>query len=567
MKPTHLLRRLAAATLFPALLGLPMPSMAAAPTPQQALNEALKSELTRTAGSVQMAGRVDVEYKPFKRGETPGKGHFAFSLNARTLPTADGSKPTLKNAQSEGRISLDSASASGLPDSPESMNLESPLSVQWKIVNGTFYVQLEKIPASLTTMWSELGMDLNMIVGRWIRFSPGEGEMPDEIFGSSNPADIMKLIADGDAARALRIKNFFDRNSILQVTRVEKRSKNTAGEDIWRLRVRVNPALVTFLYNEAYRELPKSGADRTAALKELNTQFTQIRQTLARTSMAVNVNVTKKFIERFEIGGAYPQTMKDCTFNMKTNREVCTNTGTLTVKVAVGASMSQNAGGPVIPPATSLTPEEVSELFYPPVEDEYEPVGEMELDDDATLTAPGPTVPPYDPATDHALGESTAKFSLITYSDFQCPFCARFTPDAKQLLSIFPKDIRYVYRHFPLSTIHPEAQKAAEASECAAKLGGNSAFWRMHDKLFENQALLNRDGYRSMAGQIGLDMTQFSLCLDSGEMASRVQRDADMAETLGIQGTPTSFLGNTRIEGAVPVSILQDEAEMAGATQ
>ena len=567
MKPNLLLRRLAAATLFPALLGLPMPSLAATPTPQQALNEALKSELTRTTGSVQMAGRVDADYKPFKRGETPGKGHVAFSMNARTLPTADGSKPTLKNVQSEGRISLDSASASGLPDSMETVNLESPLSVQWKIVDGTIYAQLEKIPASLSSVWSELGMDLNVIVGRWIRFSPGEGEMPDEIFGSSNPADLMKLIADGDAARALRIKNFFDRNSILQVTRVEKRSKNSAGEDIWRLRVRVNPALVTFLYNEAYRDLPKSGADRTAALKELNTQFAQIRQTLARTSMAVNVNVTKMFIERFEIGGTYPQTTKDCAYNFNLKREVCTNTGTLTIKVAAGASMSQNAGGPVIPPAMSLTPEEVSELFYPPVEDEFESEGELEFDDEQTLTAPGVTVPPYDPATDHVLGESTAKISMITYSDFQCPFCARFAPEAKRLLGIFPKDVRYVYRHFPLSSIHPEAQKAAEASECAAKLGGNTAFWRMHDKLFENQALLNRDGYRSMAGQIGLDMTQFTLCLDSGEMASRVQRDADMAETLGLQGTPTSFIGNTRVEGSVPVEILQDEAEMAGATQ
>ncbi len=562
-----LVRRFTAATLLPVLLGLPMPSLAATPSPQQALTDALKSELTRSAGSLQLAGRVDVEYKPFKRGETIGKGHVAFSMNARTLPTADGSKPTLKNAQSEGRFAIESADVSGIPDSPEGMKIESPLSVQWKIVDGTFYVQLEKVPDSLLKMWQDLGMDLNLIVGRWVKFSANEGDLPDEIFAETAPADLIKMISSGDVARGLRMKNFFDRNPILQVTRVEKRSKNAAGEDIWRLRVRVNPAVVNFLYQEALRELPKSGAERATRLRELNASFAKIRLNLSRLSMVANVNVNKKFIERFEVGGKFPETMKDCVYNLKLQRDVCTNTGTLTITIAAGASMSQNAGAPVIAPATSLTPEEISELLYPPVAEEPEPVGDLEFDDDVTLTAPDVAVPAYDAATDHALGNSTARISMITYSDFQCPFCARFVQDAKQLLTVFPQDVRYVYRHFPLSSIHPEAQKAAEASECAAVLGGNDAFWRMHDKLFDNQAMLNREAYRSFAGQIGLDIGSFTTCLDSGSTAARVKRDADMAEALGIQGTPTGFLGNTRLEGALPISILQDEAEMAGATQ
>ncbi|MCK9360965.1 DsbA family protein [Patescibacteria group bacterium] len=562
-----LVRRFTAATLLPVLLGLPMPSLAATPTPQQALTEALKSELTRSAGSLQMAGRVNVDYKPYKRGEPAGTGHVAFSMNARTLPTTDGAKPTLKNVQSEGRFAIESADLSGLPDSPEGFKLESPLSVQWKIVDGTFYVQLEKAPSSLVSMWQDLGMDLNQIIGRWVKFSADENELPDEVFAETAPADFIKLISSGDVARSLRMKNFFDRNPILQVTRVEKRFKNAAGEDIWRMRVRVNPAVVTFFYNEAYRDLPKSGTSRTEALKSLNASFAKIRLTLARTSMAANVNVAKKFIERFEVGGKYPETTKDCTYNFNLKRSVCTNTGTLTITVSAGASMSPNAGDPVTAPFMSITPEEAGNLLNPPQPEEPAPMGDLELDDDSTLTAPGVTVPAYDPATDHALGASTAKISMITYSDFQCPFCARFVQDAKQLLGIFPQDVRYVYRHFPLSSIHPEAQKAAEASECAAQLGGNDAFWRMHDKLFENQAIMNRDAYRSFAGQIGLDIGTFTTCLDSGSMAARVKRDADMAQALGIQGTPTSFIGNTRLEGALPVTILQDEAEMAGATQ
>ena len=525
-----LVRRLTAATLLPVLLGLPMPSLAASQSPQQALTSALKNEMTRTTGSMQMAGRLGFEYAPMKRGEPVGKGSVAFSMSARALSATNG----------EGRLSIDSAEASGIPDMPEGVTIESPLSIQWKMVDGTFYVQLEKAPDSLLAMSKDqMGMDLGLILGRWIKFDTG----------ANTSTDFFKLLSSGDLARGLRIKNFFDRNSILQVTRVEKRTKNAAGEDIWRMRVRVNPAVVNFFYREALRNLPKSGKARTDALKSLNASFVKIRVSLARTSMAVNVNVTKKLIERFEVGGKYPETTK---------------TGKTTITVAVGTSMSPNAGEPVFAPSPALTPEEVTQLLYPRTPT---PVGDLQLNDTSTLTAPGAAVPPYDLTTDHALGSDTARISLITYSDFQCPYCARFVTEAKQLLNVFPQDVRWVYRHFPLSGIHPEAQKAAEASECAAKLGGNGAFWQMHDKLFDNQAVLNRDRYLSFAGQIGLDVTTFTTCLDSGEMASRVKRDADTGTALGIQGTPTSYFGETQLMGALPFSVLQSEAEIAGAVR
>lgn len=530
-----LVRRLTAATLLPVLLGLPMPSLAASQSPQQALTNALKNEMTRTTGSMQMAGHVDVEYKPLKRGEPVGKGHVAFSSSARALSAASG----------EGRFAIDSADVSGIPDMPAGIKMESPLSIQWKVVDRSAYVQLEKAPDSLISMWKDTGMDLGLILGRWVKFDAGTNT-------ADSKADFLKLLSSGDLARGLRLKNFFDRNSILQVTRVEKRTKNAAGEDIWRMRARVNPAVVNFFYQESLRSLPKSGAARTKALKSLNASFAKIRVSLARTSMAVNVNVTKKRIERFELGGKYPEKTK---------------TGTMTITVAVGTSMSPNAGEPVIAPAVALTPEEVIQLLYPMPAPMPTPVGDLQLNDTSTLTAPGATVPPYDSATDHALGSDTARISMITYSDFQCPYCARFVTEAKMLLNMFPQDMRYVYRHFPLSGIHPEAQKAAEASECAAKLGGNDAFWQMHDNLFDNQAILNRDGYLSFAGQIGLDVSTFTTCLDSGEMASRVKRDADTGTALGIQGTPTSYIGDTQLMGALPFSVLQSEAEIAGASR
>src|SRR5688572_10541540 len=121
-------------------------------------------------------------------------------------------------------------------------------------------------------------------------------------------------------------------------------------------------------------------------------------------------------------------------------------------------------------------------------------------------------------ASDHVLGAKNAMVTLVEYSDFQCPFCSRHLPSVKQALKDFPNDVNLVYRHYPLS-FHPEAQKAAEASECAAKLGGNDAFWKMHDELFANQATLSRSLYTELAKKLGLNTGNFDKCLDGGEMA------------------------------------------------
>ncbi len=175
---------------------------------------------------------------------------------------------------------------------------------------------------------------------------------------------------------------------------------------------------------------------------------------------------------------------------------------------------------------------------------------------------PAQPVKDVDEKVDHIIGAKNAKVSLIEYSDFQCPFCKRHAPTIKQLLKEYPKDVRVVYRHYPLRSIHSDAAKAAEASECAAKLGGNDAFWKMHDKLFENQesgigvALLP-----GFAKEIGLNESKFKACLDSGEMAVRVQQDENSGNDAGVQGTPATFVNGRLVSGAVPVdqfkSILQ----------
>lgn len=178
-------------------------------------------------------------------------------------------------------------------------------------------------------------------------------------------------------------------------------------------------------------------------------------------------------------------------------------------------------------------------------------------------SAPAAPVAAVDEKTDHIKGAKKAKVTLIEYSDFQCPFCSRHLPTIDQALKDFPNDVRIVYRHFPLSAIHPEAQKAGEASECAAKIGGNDKFWAMHDQLFAKQSTLGTQTYLDIAKSIGLDEGKFKSCLESGEMAARVTEDEQEGAAAGVEGTPATFVNGKLISGAVPYAQLKAEIQAA----
>ncbi len=383
-------RRFLAGSIIPVLIGLPIPT-AAATSPQQALNDALKNEMTREAGRMDATGKVDVEYRPFKRGEPIGKGSMAMRMQARTLPIPEGEKRTLRNLQSEGRLVLESMNFQNLPDMDASPVIEEPLAVGWKLANGDAYARVERFPQALIdTASGELDMDLNLILGRWIKFDMGEDALDEVIAERGTDGDLLKMLVSGDAGREMRLKTFLAFNPILQVTRVEKRMKNAAGEDIARMRLRVNPAFVNLLYREALRDLPKSGVERTTRLRELNAEFAKLRLNLSRTAMVANVNMAKKRFERFEMGGRYPETVKNCTYDAN-GKERCTNTGTRIVTVAIGISLSQEAGSPVEIPLDVLTPEQAAELLFPPRSyDELDLYDEEMIseDDMQTLWAP-----------------------------------------------------------------------------------------------------------------------------------------------------------------------------------
>ena len=158
---------------------------------------------------------------------------------------------------------------------------------------------------------------------------------------------------------------------------------------------------------------------------------------------------------------------------------------------------------------------------------------------------------------DPVMGSEDAPVTIVEFSDFQCPFCARFF---SQTLPLIEKDyidsgkVKLVYRDFPLS-FHQNAQKAAEASECADEQG---KFWEYHDKMFENQNALDTTSLKKYAEDLGLDTAEFNDCLDSGQMASKVQNDVNDGQKYGVTGTPTFFINGIKVVGAQPYSAFHE---------
>ena len=147
-----------------------------------------------------------------------------------------------------------------------------------------------------------------------------------------------------------------------------------------------------------------------------------------------------------------------------------------------------------------------------------------------------------------AKGGTTAKVTIIAFSDFQCPYCSRVVPTMDKVMKEYGDKVKIVFRNFPLD-FHPMAEKAAEAGACAADQG---KFWEMHDKMFGNQAKLLVPDLKETAKGLGLDQAKFDKCLDSGEKKALVDADQKAGSDAGVQGTPAFFVNGVFINGAVP---------------
>jgi protein-disulfide isomerase len=160
---------------------------------------------------------------------------------------------------------------------------------------------------------------------------------------------------------------------------------------------------------------------------------------------------------------------------------------------------------------------------------------------------------------------------LIEYSDLECPYCKRFHSFAQKAVDEYKGEVAWVYRHFPLDMLHSKARIEAQATECAAELGGNDGFWTYIDKIFEitpSNNGLDLDKLPKLAGEVGLDSQRFKTCLDSKKYKDRVEKDYQGGTAAGVSATPTSFIVNNKgeawiIPGAAPFEAFKPAIETA----
>jgi protein-disulfide isomerase len=175
--------------------------------------------------------------------------------------------------------------------------------------------------------------------------------------------------------------------------------------------------------------------------------------------------------------------------------------------------------------------------------------------------------------TSPVMGNSSASITMVEFSDFGCPFCGDFFSNALPGIEknyIDTGKVRFVFKNFPLETLHPNAMAAAIAAECANEQG---TFWKYHDILFENQASWTQVSttdaaktFKRYASELGLNGTSFDSCLDSGKYTDRINKDEQDGSSYGVGGTPTFFIGNDKkgyeeLAGARPFSAFQKELD------
>jgi len=152
------------------------------------------------------------------------------------------------------------------------------------------------------------------------------------------------------------------------------------------------------------------------------------------------------------------------------------------------------------------------------------------------------------------IGAENGEVVLYEFSDFECPFCASVQPVVKEFIENNSDRVTLVYKHTPLVQIHPEAVPAALASWAAMQQG---KFWEYHDALFENQERLGNELYLEIAEDIDLDLEQFEADVASEEATQAIQADIELASGLGVSGTPTFFMNETRLTGALSIESLE----------
>ncbi len=153
------------------------------------------------------------------------------------------------------------------------------------------------------------------------------------------------------------------------------------------------------------------------------------------------------------------------------------------------------------------------------------------------------------PTTAPTLGPATASITIVEFADLECPYCRAAVYPVRQLLAAYPNDVRLVFRHFPISSVHPLAEVLAQASMCAHDQG---RFWAFHDRLYQEQESMSYNRMIELARSVGVDVDRLERCIKADTFDAAIRQDFTDAVALGGRGTPTWIVNGQKIEGALP---------------
>lgn len=334
------------------MVGMTVPSGVSAATTQQLLNQALKNQSASQRPMV-MDGRFDVTGKSvlFKGNVEQGKGMASMRMMSRSLAPKVGQKMV----DSEGQIILEKAEISD-KKTGEEISITKPVGFEWKTIDSALYFRAKDVPMEWV---NELPEEARQYVNQWLKLA-----VPKELLANTQndgliapalqPQDVLKASLGKTLSDTDLLKQKLQNMSVFLVTRTEKKMV-VDGKTILRLRVVLNPALITLLQNEEYKALRGYSASyRREELARINKKYTEIRTALRKFSFVMELNTTDTVVRRMEVGASFTEPVQDCTWNVRLNKSVCKTTGRSTFTLAGGFNFNVKETGAIEAPAASV---------------------------------------------------------------------------------------------------------------------------------------------------------------------------------------------------------------------
>jgi hypothetical protein len=366
----HFKRWFAAASLT----ALVLPWTAIAATPEQSLDKAVKAMDSMTSYKLDLDMKLDIGERVIGKPGSGMTGQIAIKLGTRVLDKQNG----------EGQLSLERFSMKGVESGSEiAFTLDQPMSIEWQMTGDKLYFRLAQVPSMVVDfLKSNFEVDIAPVVGTWIGM-----DAPNGVNDLKNLPLISSQNITGELPASITAQAAIRKLPIFRVIAIEKRMKNAAGDDIMRLRVRINPALINAVQAAEIKALKRDKYYREE-LTAINKRYLELRKNLSKLFMVVNLNVTKNRVERMEVGGNIEEPVETCAYNARLKRDVCKTASVRTYKISLGINIAPAGSDPIYVPMTWKTLEEIQKILMPPIPEPLPLPAEDPMVE--TLTAPTP---------------------------------------------------------------------------------------------------------------------------------------------------------------------------------